>query len=153
MQVDCPLCHCRASHPTGRPLPHALTQAVAWLLDHHHDAHASVQQMAAAAQVSLRQLQALCDSHLGATPTHLIRQVRLHRARTALLHARPGQVAIADLAAQVGYLSPSRFAAHYRTRYGETPSTTLRRTAPTTRPDDPLPQPAWAISQKEDLTR
>ncbi|URM97378.1 helix-turn-helix domain-containing protein [Actinomadura madurae] len=126
---------------------------MAWLLDHHHDAHAGVQQMVAAAQVSLRQLQTLCDSHLGVTPTQLIRQVRLHRARTALLHARPGQVAVASIAAQVGYLSPSRFAAHYRTRYGETPSTTLRRAAPIPRPDGPLPHPAWAISQKEEHIR
>ncbi|MEU4827747.1 helix-turn-helix domain-containing protein [Actinomadura sp. NPDC023710] len=89
--------------------------------------------MANAAQVGARHLWALCVAHLGLTPTQLIRNVRLHQARTELLIALPGQVRVADIAARVGYPGRSRFTAHYRDRYGELPSTTMRR-APSTNP-------------------
>lgn len=42
-------------------------------------------------------------------------------------------------------------AAHYRIRYGETPSTTLRHDASTPQPDDLPRHSAWAVPQKEEL--
>ncbi|TDC73207.1 helix-turn-helix domain-containing protein [Actinomadura sp. 7K507] len=120
-----------------------------WLLEHYGDASIGVASMAAAAQVSVRQLQALCHTHLDTTPGQLIREVRLHQARRALLAAHPVRDAvretIRDIAAGVGYLSPSNFGAQYSAYYSEAPSTTLRRAQHSTPPDppaDPPPDPA-----------
>ncbi|MEV3927226.1 helix-turn-helix transcriptional regulator [Actinomadura coerulea] len=155
VQAGCPLCGCRAPHTDGRALPLRLAQAMTWLRDHYGDPGAGVTAMAEAAQVRVRQLQNLCDTHLDTTPSQLIRDVRLHQARTALLNALPGQVRIADIAAQVGFISPSGFAARHSARYGELPSTILRHASsgmPWALSATPH-QPVWARLEQEQPAR
>jgi AraC-like DNA-binding protein len=55
-----------------------------------------------------------------------LRRIRFERARDELLAADGGATVLA-VALRWGFSHPSRFAVEYRTRYGESPSETLRR--------------------------
>jgi AraC-like DNA-binding protein len=92
-----------------------------------------VADIAAAAGISIRQLQITCRRTWGQTPTQLLRGLRLDHARSRLETSQPGQVTIPAVAIDAGYLNVSRFGAHYRQRFGETPTQTLRRASSTHR--------------------
>jgi transcriptional regulator GlxA family with amidase domain len=49
-------------------------------------------------------------------------------ARSALRRANPANASVAEIARTYQFHEPGRFAVTYRTIFGETPSTTLRRT-------------------------
>lgn len=76
--------------------------------------------------VSVRRLQAGFRRHRHATPIEFVRAQRMGKARELLLAAGPA-TRVTDVALAVGYLHLGRFAADYRARYGEAPSTTLSR--------------------------
>ncbi len=61
----------------------------------------------------------------GISPMQYLRQIRLERARDALRHAPP-DARIAEIALDCGFLHLGRFAVDYRTRFGESPSETLK---------------------------
>ncbi len=82
--------------------------------------------LARAAALSERQLNALCHAELGRPPMVWLREMRLDAVRAALI-ADPGQD-LADLAMLHGFFHLGRFSAFYRARFGELPSQT-RRTA------------------------
>ena len=119
-----------AEPPPARP-PHRHAGAIREWIEAHHHRPVGVTDIAAAAGISVRQLQAICQDEWGLTPTQLLRGVRLDHARTALLAARPGPRTITDVARAAGYVHMSRFAAHYRQRFGETPTRTLKRSTAT----------------------
>ena len=77
--------------------------------------------------VSSRTLQTICRSCLGIGTHRYIELRRLQRARSAILHADPRTARIADLVRSAGFGGVGRFAALYRTVFGEAPATTLRR--------------------------
>jgi AraC-like DNA-binding protein len=83
--------------------------------------------VAAAAGVSVRTLQASFRSELRTTPTSYIRSRRLDRAHGDLSDPGSPAATVTDVATRWGITHLGRFAADYRTRYGETPSQTLRR--------------------------
>jgi transcriptional regulator GlxA family with amidase domain len=58
-----------------------------------------------------------------------LRQVRLRRAREALEAAERDATTVGIVAARLGILHMSRFAAAYRRAFGEGPSETLNRPA------------------------
>ncbi|MCP2336106.1 AraC family transcriptional regulator [Actinomadura rupiterrae] len=91
----------------------------------HHAEPIGVTDIAAAAGIGVRQLQAVCRAEWGVTPVQFLRDVRLDHARAALLAAEPKPGAVAAIATAAGYLHKSRFATHYRERFGESPSQTL----------------------------
>ncbi len=84
-------------------------------------------ELARLAGVSPRTLQYGFRRHHGATPLQYLKQVRLERAREALVQARSNGERITDIAGRVGYGSASRFSRDYRERYGEPPSVTRLR--------------------------
>ena len=86
----------------------------------------SVQELAAAADVSDRTLLTVFRQHLGVSPQEYLSNDRLHRARRVLQSNEPGKTTVAAVAAQFGYLDFGRFAAKYRRLFGEFPSVTLR---------------------------
>ncbi len=87
----------------------------------------NVVDVADAAGVGVRSLQAQFRHDLGQTPTAYVRNRRLERARADLADAAPGSgVTVTDVAARWGFTHFGRFAATYRARFGETPSHTLR---------------------------
>lgn len=76
--------------------------------------------------VPLRTLQDHVRLATGNTPSAILREARLRRARTLLVEGDSAQVTITRIAEQSGFTHLGRFAAEYRKRYGETPTETLR---------------------------
>lgn len=82
--------------------------------------------LAAIAQVSLRTLQEAFRTHVGMSPMAYVNEVRLQRVRMQLRASAPGTTTVTAVAYQWGFAHLGRFAQHYRARFGETPSQTLR---------------------------
>jgi len=122
----------RASGPAGpsgslaaSSMPAALCSAVAFI-----DAYAAdpigLTEIAAAAQLSPRALQAAFRRHLDTTPLGHLRSVRLARAHADLLAARRGDgKTVTEIANRWGFSQLSRFARDYKARYGQSPRETL----------------------------
>ncbi len=119
----------------GRPAPRAerhplgaeswLRRALTYIDDNAHRDIALLD-IAVAARVSPRTLQAGFRRHLGTTPLEQLRTVRLVAVREELLAAEPGtRGTVARIARQWGFTHLGRFAAAYRERFGETPRMTL----------------------------
>ena len=88
----------------------------------------SIDDIAAAAGVSVRTIQNLFAQELGQTPTSYLRNERLERARSDLADAPGGShLTVTDVAMRWGVNHLGRFATTYRSRFGESPSQTLRR--------------------------
>jgi AraC-like DNA-binding protein len=62
----------------------------------------------------------------GTSPMRYLRDARLRRVHEALARARPTD-SVTDIALMWGFNHLGRFAVEYRSRFGETPSDTLRR--------------------------
>lgn len=86
----------------------------------------SVTDLAAHAGVSIRCLQEGFRRYLGLTPMEYLREVRLRRVREDLLGGQ-AHGGVADAAFAWGFTHLGRFSQHYRQRFGELPSETLRR--------------------------
>ena len=91
----------------------------------HHDQDTSPAKAAKAAGVGLRSLQKAFRECLGTTPSVWLLQLRLRRARQALLAAEHG-TSVASAAHDSGLHHLGRFAHHYRKEFGEAPSETLK---------------------------
>ncbi len=76
--------------------------------------------------VPQRTLRNYCAEVLGVSPSRYARLRRLNLVRAALRHADPATARVETIASRYGFGELGRFAAAYRTAFGETPSTTLR---------------------------
>ncbi|WP_228717474.1 helix-turn-helix transcriptional regulator [Allosaccharopolyspora coralli] len=102
-----------------------LRRAVAFI-EANPDLDLTLTDIARAANVSPRALQLAFRRHLDTTPMHYLRRVRLDRAHHDLQNAVAGDgTTVTGVAARWGYARPSRFAADYRSAYGEHPHRTL----------------------------
>jgi AraC-like DNA-binding protein len=110
---------------TSRVLPGDVVRALDWLKA-HLDEPVRVDRLAEVAGVRPRTLEAHFRRFLGTTPLGWVRAARLARARRRLLHAGPEDT-VTGVALTSGYTQLGRFAAHYRERFGELPSETLRQ--------------------------
>lgn len=97
------------------------------LLERHASEELAVPDIAENLGVSVRTLQLALRSEVGATPSELLRRVRLDRAREMLLAAEPGQETIISIAERCGFTHQGRFSALYLDTFGELPSESLRR--------------------------
>lgn len=86
----------------------------------------TLSQLAQAAGVSVRTLNAAFREYRGCTPMQALREARLLGVRSELLLAPPGS-RVGDIATDWGYTHLGLFAAAYRRRFGESPSTTLHQ--------------------------
>jgi AraC-like DNA-binding protein len=86
----------------------------------------SVADLAAIAGMSVRSLQEGFRRYVGCTPMTYLQQIRLARAHDALRHADPQRVTVASVAHRWGFAHLGRFASAYRSRFGTSPSETLR---------------------------
>jgi AraC-like DNA-binding protein len=106
--------------------PRAVRRAVAYLEEHALEA-VSVPDVAAAARISVRSLQALFRRHLGVSPVEHLHAIRLDAARKDLLGGYDGDEAtVRAVAERWGFGNSGRFARLYQERFGERPSETLR---------------------------
>ena len=112
-----------ASYAGDTPQP--LRRALAFIDEHAGDP-ITLSQIATAARLSPRGLQASFRRHLDTTPLAQLRSVRMQRAHLDLQNAEPGDTSVAALAARWGFTHLGRFAVEYRRRYGSSPSQTLR---------------------------
>ncbi|MFD4153057.1 AraC family transcriptional regulator [Streptomyces hydrogenans] len=83
-------------------------------------------ELAAHARVSVRRLQESFREYVGMSPMAYVREVRLERVREELRAAEPDEVSVSEVAWRWGFAHQGRFAAHYREKFGESPSRTLR---------------------------
>ena len=86
----------------------------------------SVTDLCRAAAVSERSLEYAFNEVLGLTPMAYLRRLRLHRARQALLAARPGSTTVSAEALNWGFWHLGEFSRDYKGCFGESPSETLR---------------------------
>jgi AraC-like DNA-binding protein len=112
-----------ASYAGDTPQP--LRRALAFIDEHAGDP-ITLNEIAVAARLSPRGLQAAFRRHLDTTPLARLRSIRMERAHLDLQHAQPGDTSVAALAARWGFTHLGRFAMEYRRRYGHSPSQTLR---------------------------
>ncbi len=97
----------------------------AWI-DEHLSETIMLQDLAEVAGVSERTLQKAFRTYLKCTPMSAVYMRRLNRARTLLQTPQP-ETTVLQIALDVGYTHPSRFACHYQKKFGEKPSQTLSR--------------------------
>jgi AraC-like DNA-binding protein len=109
-------------HPPSRP------RIVKRVLDEMHDGPGrpwTAGDMAEVAGVSIRRLQEGFRDYVGASPRECLTDIRLTRVREDLMGGAD-EFTVADVAMRWGLMHTGRFAAAYRSKYGEAPSETLR---------------------------
>lgn len=77
--------------------------------------------------VSERTLRAACHDQFGLSPTRYLWLRRMYLARRRLAEAEARTTSVTEVAMANGFWELGRFATEYRSLFGETPSTTLRR--------------------------
>jgi AraC-like DNA-binding protein len=93
----------------------------------HFDRPLQMPDLCAAIGVPERTLRMCCSEVLGMGPSRYLRLRRLNMVRAELRRADPATASVAGLAMRHGFSELGRFAAIYRTVFGETPSGTLWR--------------------------
>ena len=96
-------------------------------IDRHLKLELTAEGLAEQACMSVRSLYALFDRHLGTTPKQYIRQRKLEQVHACLRDASCSVRNVTELAMDYGFLHLGRFSEHYRQRFGELPSETLKR--------------------------
>lgn len=86
----------------------------------------SIADLARHCGVAERTLNQHFRAFFGLSPGRYLRRLRFTAAREALLAGEPG-ISVTEIAERFGFNHLGRFAEHYRKRFGESPSTTLRR--------------------------
>ncbi len=112
---------------TGTAAPRGAIAKAVDLLEDRPDEAWSSSVLAREVHLSVRSLQEGFKRHVGTPPMAYLRRVRLHRVRDDLESAVPGSTTVESIAARWGIVHMGRFAAAYRTTFGEPPSATLRR--------------------------
>lgn len=87
----------------------------------------TVSAVAAEVGVCTRVLQDAFSRELGVAPLAYIRERRLLAARARLIESAPEDTTVTDVALGLGLTHLGRFSGDYRSRFGESPSTTLHR--------------------------
>jgi AraC-like DNA-binding protein len=93
----------------------------------------TVAELAAEVSLSVRSLQEGFRRSLDTTPMAYLRHLRLEKVREELATAVPGTVSVTEVAARWGFVHLGRFAAAYRSEFGERPSDTQSRQPPVSR--------------------
>jgi transcriptional regulator GlxA family with amidase domain len=68
-----------------------------------------------------------CQEHLGMPLNRYLTLRRMYLARRALEQADPAATRVTDVATEFGFWEFGRFAVTYKSAFGESPSTTLRK--------------------------
>ena len=89
----------------------------------------TITDVSVASCVAVRSLQASFQRHTDMSPMQFLRRVRLHRIRAELVAADADTTTVAQVALAWGIGHLGRFSGSYAEAFGESPSTTLRRSA------------------------
>jgi len=104
--------------------PRHVTRVEAYIREHAREP-LSVEDLVAVSGVSLRSLYDGFKRFRGTSPMRYLRDFRLDNVRRELERAG-SEASVTQVALGWGFLQLGRFAAHYRERFGETPSETLK---------------------------
>ncbi|WP_243073785.1 helix-turn-helix transcriptional regulator [Microbacterium sp. SS28] len=110
----------------GDALPSAVRRALAHI-DEHLAEPIALEDIAAAARLSVRGLQSAFRRYLDSTPTAELRRARLSAVRADLVRSDSSVADVASIAHSWGFQHLGRFAGEYRAAYGELPRRTLER--------------------------
>jgi AraC-like DNA-binding protein len=102
------------------------------VLEANSDEPLYMAELCTAVGTSYPTLRASCQEHLGMSPKRYLWLRRMHLARQALRRADPEETTVTEIATNYGFWELGRFSVAYRSLFGESPSTALRRP-----PDDP----------------
>jgi AraC-like DNA-binding protein len=114
--------------PTAPAATGPIARAVELVHDRPGDPWSSTV-LAREVHLSVRSLQDGFRRDVGRPPMTYLREVRLRGIRKELQRATPGSTTVEAVAYRWGLVHMSRFAAAYRSAFGEAPSQTLRRSA------------------------
>ncbi|MFV2112543.1 AraC family transcriptional regulator [Micromonospora sp. LOL_025] len=114
------------AEPARHPAPGRLVQRACALMTEHRAEALTVGDVAEALRVSVRTLQDCFRRELQTTPMAYLRARRLDAVHATLRAAEPG-TSVTSVALDHGFTHLGRFAGEYRSRFGESPSSTLRR--------------------------
>jgi AraC-like DNA-binding protein len=89
-------------------------------------------EICAAIGVAERTLRASCEEHLGMGPIRFLTLRRMHLVHRALLRADSSKSTVTQIVTDHGFWELGRFSVAYRALFSESPSETLRRSAPPT---------------------
>ncbi|GAA4912285.1 AraC family transcriptional regulator [Actinomycetospora succinea] len=107
--------------------PATVRRAIEFMEAHAHE-DVSIAQVAEAARMGPRGLQAAFRRHRAQSPLDYLRRVRMDRAHQDLQLGDPTRGdTVGGIAARWGFANAGRFAVDYRRAYGYSPSETLRR--------------------------
>lgn len=112
------------STPIARPSGATLRAAIEHLHAHAH-LPIAIEEVATAAGVSVRGLQALFRRELDVTPLDYLRRIRFDRVHAELRTLEPGTSTVGEIAGRWGFTHLGRFSANYARRFGEYPRNTL----------------------------
>lgn len=113
--------------PVGPATPRAVRRAIAYVDSTPEASLVTVPELAAHAGVGIRALQAGFRQALETTPLGYLQDRRLTHARRELEAQDAASVTVAQIADRWGFAHHGRFSRDYRSRFGESPSQTLRR--------------------------
>ena len=116
----------RASESLSSAAPQALRKLIEQIRTHPECSWATTD-IARVANLSARAIQKAFAHHYDTTPRAYVREIRLARVRADLINADPSIATVGEIARRWRFNELGRFAAHYRSHYGESPSETLRR--------------------------
>jgi len=114
--------HLQARLPTSAAARRRIVSAARLYMQAHADELITVPDLCEAASASRRTLQYAFEDVMHLSPVTYLRMMRLNHVRRDLL-AHAGQ-SVGDIAARWGFWHLSRFAADYRSMFGELPSAT-----------------------------
>ena len=102
-----------------------IASAVAYIRRHYQDA-ISDKDISKAAGTCERHLRRLFQRHFALTPSKLLRDYRLSKARGMLLETNPNQ-SVKEIAYDCGYSDPLHFSKTFKSLYGVSPDTIRKR--------------------------
>lgn len=111
--------------PPGQGAGAATVRRARLFMDENAARTISIEEIAAAAYVSVRGLQYAFRRQLGVTPLTYLRGVRLDAAHAELRASDPATTTVREIALRWGFAHLGRFSAVYSETYGELPSRTL----------------------------
>lgn len=106
--------------------PHYVKRALRYI-EEFYASPISPEDIAGAANVSLRSLFGAFQHYLGITPMRYLRNLRLDKARELLQSGAGDAASVTLVASQLGFAHLGRFAAEYKARFGQSPSAALKQ--------------------------
>lgn len=118
--------HSEEFHRSAEPLDPAYLRRVEDYLLEQASEDISMRDLVRVSGCSARAIHHSFRKLRGVSPMRYLRDYRLAMSRDALLEARATGGSVTEIALSCGFTHMSKFTAHYKARFGETPSQTLR---------------------------